>query len=225
VLGVTEETVGCGWPDATKLSAFDSSAESIRKLWRPERAPAGATAVQSRWDALPVATGDADLVTADGCLNILSWPREIEQVLAEVHRVLRPGGRFLARSTLRPPQPETLETILADLEAGRIGGAYALKVRIGTTLHADGLDGFSLHRMWRLWCDLFPDQETVPARFGWPLASFTFGTDYVDHDIRLVYPTLDELVAAAESWFRVAAIEYGGYELAERCPTLLLEPR
>jgi hypothetical protein len=82
-----------------------------------------------------------------------------------------------------------------------------------------------MHRMWRLWCELFPDQEAIPARFGWPLGTFTFGTDYVEHDIRLVYPTLDELVASAAPWFRVAGIEYGGYELAERCPTLLLEPR
>jgi SAM-dependent methyltransferase len=225
VLGVTEETVGCHWPAGTRLRAFDASPETIRTLWRPDLAPAGATAERADWAALPVATGDADLVTADGCLNIIAWPGEVRQVLAEVRRMLRPGGRFLVRSTLRPPQPEALETILEDLEAGRIAGAYALKVRIGTTLHDDGIGGFSMHDMWKMWLRLFPDQETVPARFGWPVGAFTFGTDYADQDIRLVYPTFDELLATVEPWFRLASVEHGRYELADRCPTLLLEPK
>jgi SAM-dependent methyltransferase len=225
VLGVTPETMACAWPPDTRLHGFDRSETAIGTLWDPARAPAGATADVADWTALPLPSGSVDLVAADGSLNCVDWPDTAARVFAEVHRMLRPGGRFVVRSTLRLLRPEALDTILADLEAGQIRGPYALKVRIGTILHDQGLNGFSMFEMWKLWHRLFPDQEAVAARFGWPIGSFTMVDTYHQHDIRLVYPTGDELVAAVDPWFRVVETVTGSYELADRCPTFVLERR
>jgi len=224
MLGVTAETATCAWPPATRLRAFDSSPDVIARLWPAERTPAGASAEVADWSAMPVETGAIDLVAADGALGCPPWPEEAAAVVAEVRRVLRPGGRFVARTSLRPERSETLEEILDDLEAGRIGGPFALKQRVAAALHTDGLAGMSMRAMWELWQELFPDQKAVAERFGWPFMAFTMPHDYRP-DIRLVYPTLAELRALLAPHFRELECLYGSYELAERCPTLVLEPR
>ena len=43
-------------------------------------------------------------------------------------------------------------------------------------------------------------------------------------DAYLYYPTLDELRAAFASYFEEVGFSTGSYELAERCPTLVLAP-
>jgi SAM-dependent methyltransferase len=163
-----------------------------------------------------------DLAAADGSLVCIPWPEEAAAVVAEVRRTLRRGGRFVARTFLRPDTPETLEIILDDLEAGRIGGPYVLKTRVGAALHTGGLAGMSMRNMWELWQELFPDQRGTAERFGWPFQSFTMLHDY-QPDIRIVYPTLDELRALLAPHFREVDCVYGRYELSERCPTLVLE--
>jgi hypothetical protein len=101
----------------------------------------------------------------------------------------------------------------------------ALKVRIGSTLQRSAGQGYSMHALWRLWQRLFPDPDGVADRFGWPLESFALVRDYADDDVRLVYPTVVELRDALAPFFSEVGYSQGSYELAERCPTLVLERR
>ena len=224
ILGLTIETAISAWPQSTRLRAFDGSADAIAILWPPDGTPSDASAECARWTALPVADQALDLVTADGSLVCVDYPDGARAVFEEVHRVLRPGGRFVARTFLRPAQPEALATILADLESGQIDNPFVLKLRVDAALH-DGLSGFSMHEKWLLWRELFPDQEATARRFGWPLRTFALPASFETQDLRFVYPTIDELRAIFSSCFRELELCVGRYELAERCPTLVLEPR
>lgn len=223
ILGLTIETATCAWPENTRISAFDSSADAIAILWPPAGSPPGASAELARWTALPVADQTLDLVTADGSLVCVDYPDGARAVFEEVRRVLRPGGRFVARTFLRPEPSETLADILDDLEAGSIHNPFVLKLRVDSALH-EGLSGFSMHEKWLLWRQIFPDQEATARRFGWPLRTFALPPSFETQDLRFVYPTIDELRAVFSPFFRELEVSVGRYELAERCPTFVLEP-
>lgn len=222
MLGVTQEIAGCDWPAGTRLTAFDSSRESIKRLWPAPGTPAGATAHCGDWAHLPLADATVDIVTADGSLVCLRYPDGMAKVVGEVHRVLRGGGRFVVRTFLRPEVPETIEQIIADLHGGRIGNPFVLKLRVDAALH-EGSSGFSMQRKWHLWQTLFPDQPATARAFNWPLASLAILPDFEHRDLRFVYPTLSELRALFAPEFVELECAIGGYELSDRSPTLVLE--
>jgi arsenite methyltransferase len=61
-------------------------------------------------EALPVETGSADVVISNGVINLCA---DKQAVFAEIHRVLRPGGRlqFADIANGRPVPPEALRDI------------------------------------------------------------------------------------------------------------------
>jgi hypothetical protein len=126
---------------------------------------------------------------------------------------------------LRPDQPETLEQVVAALEAGEIGNGSALRVRIGAALHPNNLGGFRLRQLWEQWQRLIPDVEAAAEALGWPPATLRMIDVSSANDFRIVYPTLAELRALFAPDFEEIECVYGGYELAEWSPTLVLEPR
>lgn len=67
---------------------------------------------------LPFPTGSVDCLHAGAALHC--WPR-LEAALAEVHRVLKPGGRFYA-STFS----ESLPMVVSQRRGGRGGGGFYL---------------------------------------------------------------------------------------------------
>jgi SAM-dependent methyltransferase len=224
MLGVTPETAGCAWPAGTRLRAFDGSPEMLRNLWPAPGTPAGATAEIADWAALPLATGEADLVTADNSLAVVYWPEPVQSVVAEIRRVLRPGGRFVLRQPMLPDEPETLAEILDDLFAGRIGTPGVAKARIWATLHRPGWDGMMLQEMRDLWWGLFPHPEATAQKLGWSPECFAMQEKIADGR-RTTCVTREQLHAIFDPHFRMIETVTGSYELAERFPTLVLEPR
>ena len=73
---------------------------SAGELGRACRASPGARLVRADARALPLVGGTADAVTASMALMVLD---PVAAVLAEVTRVLRPGGRLVATVPTRPP--------------------------------------------------------------------------------------------------------------------------
>jgi SAM-dependent methyltransferase len=222
ILGVTAETVACAWPRGTRLRAFDRSQAIIDTLWGALGLPDGATVERANWVTLPLADGSVDLVTGDGSLSCVELD-EMAPAIAEVARILRPRGRFVIRTFLRPEDPETVDAILADLDAGRIGSPSVLKMRM-TALVSDGQGCCSIRARVGMWRELFPDPETTASRLGWPLRAFIEPRDYADKDLILILPTLAQLHALLAPHFREIEHVVGGYELGERSPTLVLEP-
>ena len=101
VLGVTPELVQLPWQGTVDLRAFDQSAEMIARVWTPN--PNIASEVQvARWQELPAADQSLDAVIGDGSLYVLESLDEYVSVLTQVHRVLRPGGRFVCLEFSRP---------------------------------------------------------------------------------------------------------------------------
>jgi SAM-dependent methyltransferase len=193
-------------------------------LWPAPGTPETARAEVADWEALPLPDGQTDLIAADLSLAVAHWPQHVTAVLREIRRILRPGGRFVVRQPILPDQPETLGTILADLHAGRIGTPGALKARMWATLHKPGWDGMMLQEMRDLWWELFPDPDTIAPQFGW--TPETFAMQYrIAEGRRTTCVTHEQLHEVIDPHFRQLEYVVGSYELAERFPTLVLEPR
>lgn len=92
--------------------------------------------------ALPFGDGAFDLTAA---ITVLCHLPEREQVLREMVRVTRPGGRVLivdgeyAANQIRHPDPETTQKVLAGWRAGSIDDPYLMR-RIVGFIQAAGLE-------------------------------------------------------------------------------------
>jgi SAM-dependent methyltransferase len=224
MLGVTPQTATLDWPTNVRLTAFDNSAAMIAELWPASGTPANAQAVLADWTRLPPETGTVDLVAGDHSLGVLAWPEGVEKVLAEVRRILRPDGRFVLRTFLRPGQREDLEAIVADLEAGRIRSAGNARARFAAWRHDRGTEGISVQDLKDLFKSYVPDPDEAVRRYGWNRGPSDIPTTE-GNERRFVFPTLAELRAAIAPWFREVETVTASYELAERFPTMVLEPR
>jgi SAM-dependent methyltransferase len=87
---------GAGW-SGIGIDLSWTAIVQARQLHPPE--PDGCLFVRADVLSLPFATGTFALVTDRGCFHYLE-PERWAQYAAEVHRVLRPGGRFLLRACL-----------------------------------------------------------------------------------------------------------------------------
>lgn len=126
---------GCGTGDLAAhlagigydVTACDSSTEMMRELVR--RRPAlPAVMLDADWRRLPIDSGAYDAVIAS---SVLEYVDDVDRVLAELARMLRPGGVLLA-TVPDPRHPlRRLERVLVPI-ARRIGGvpAFALGRRV-----------------------------------------------------------------------------------------------
>lgn len=77
--------------------------------------PAGWVLRKARGEALPFEDASFNPVTASWVLHVLE-PETRERVISEVHRVLKPGGRF-GSITIAPPQSHLARLLTAPVRA------------------------------------------------------------------------------------------------------------
>lgn len=225
LLGVTPELAGMRWPRGTRLVAFDRCPGMLAEVWPGAALGRGghaAHAVRADWLALPAADASLDAVVGDGCYTLLDAPRGYRALGREVARALAPGGCFAMRFFVRPERPEPVDAVFADLRAGRIGSFHAFKWRLAMALHGSLAEGVAVADVWAAWAAREGDADALAARLGWPAAEVRTIDAYRDAPARYTFPTLAEARAALAEHFVERACHAGGYELGDRCPTLLM---
>lgn len=225
VLGLTPETIACRWRSETQLQAIDHSPAVMAMLWPNPGAPPGAQAVLGSWEHLPFPDASVDLVCGDGCQIGLRWPDGYETFHREVRRVLKPSGRFLTRVFMRPETKEPLSDIQRDFSHGHIGSVHVLKLRILAALQAaGGPGGTRLDDAWQVW-STFASEAERKHRPGWTRREIGTIDRYRGVQTRFFLPTLAEFRSATHPCYIEESCVTGSYELAERCPTLVMTPR
>jgi SAM-dependent methyltransferase len=224
LLGVTPEIAGCRWPESTRLTAIDSSPAMIHALWPAPGIPAASRVICADWRNMPLGSGTIDFIAGDGCNAALSFPIDVSAMLSQVARVLRPGGMFVSRVFVRPEPIETVEDIERDLASGRIGSIHVLKWRLFAALCEDPAVGVRLADVWTVWNGM----RALAARYGpergWtPPEISTIEIYRGDVETRFNFPTLAQLRAVISQHFSEQCFIVGGYELADRCPLMVLE--
>lgn len=220
VLGLTPEIVACRWPERSFLCATDHSAAMLRMLWPPDRVPANAAALRADWLRMPLASASTDMIAGDGCYAIFP-PQGGLDFLAEMRRVLRPGGTLVLRTYLRREREETLADAASDLAAGRISGVHALKLRLWGVLHGPIGSGILLADVWRAWKSMPSLPPALRNVRGWTEEELATIEGYRDLQVRYYLPTLAEFRRQTAPYFREVKYGVGGYEYAERCPTFV----
>ena len=224
LLGVTPEIASMRWPAGTSLLALDFSEAMIRGVWR---APEGVPAMVARadWTAMPVRDGACDVVVGDGNLTSLSYPGEYAAFADETRRVLREPGTLVLRLFARPERPDPLDTVFADLRAGRIREPALLPWRIAMALHGTLAEGVRAGAVWEAWCERVPRAVALFEALGWPpqaLGSleWTRGQEYV-----MRFPTVGEVEDLLAHGYERTICRTPAYEGGELYPTVVFTPR
>lgn len=224
LLGVTPELVGMAWPSGSRLLPLDRSAEMIHAIL-PPRASVPMTPVCASWLEQPFCDDSLDCVVGDGCFTVLENIDAYRRLCRELCRVLRPGGCFVIRLFVQAPERESATAVFDDLAAGSIGSFHAFKWRLAMALHHNLNEGVSVSDIWRRWIQAGVAAEDLAARSGWLLDAIRTIEVYRDSPARYTFPTLGEAREVLGETFDELECHVPGYELGDRCPTLLLRAR
>jgi hypothetical protein len=82
-------------------------------------------------------------------------------------------------------------------------------------------EGVRLNDIWKTWFNAGIDKSALMAKTGWREEAIKTIEFYRGQEPRWSFPTLAEVLAIVLESFEELAIHVAGYELAERCPTLV----
>lgn len=218
MLGVTPELVAMAWPAGSTVLAVDREPAMIAALFPPGP---DRRAVVGEWLALPAADGAIDAVVGDGCASLFACPDGYRALAAELARACAPGGCVILRLFVLPPRRESLADIAAALAAGAIGSIDVLKWRLAMALAGDDRS-VEMSAILGAFDAIVPDRAALAAATGWPRSVIDHLDTYRVSRTRLAFPTLAESIAALAPAFARHEIHTPGYELGDRCPTLVL---
>lgn len=215
LLGVTPELAEL----SSRLTAIDNSAAMIAALWTSKH-----VALQGDWLNLPFPPGSFDIIIGDGCLTLLSYPMQYEKFFEQLNRVITPGGRILLRVFVSPEHGESRELVCQDALSGKMKSFHAFKWRLSMAIASESADhNFNVAETHAAFDRLIPDRNLLAAATGWRADEIETIDFYRGSAARYSYPTLSQVRKTLHPALKETGLICGHYELAERCPILILE--
>ena len=219
LLGVTPELASL----PIRLVAMDNSAAMIGALWPGNQA--GRNVVQGDWLDMPFVANSFDNIIGDGSLTLLSYPLQYERLFAQLSRTLKPDGKILIRFFVSPEQGETCADVCHEAISGRIGSFHAFKWRLSMAVGTETKSpDISVADTYAAFNHLLPDRQQLASATGWSHEDIATIELYCGSPARYSYPTLSQLRRVFPPYLKETRLMQGSYELAERCPMLVLEP-
>ncbi|HEV2365071.1 MAG TPA: methyltransferase domain-containing protein [Caulobacteraceae bacterium] len=220
-LGVTAELAEIG----ERLIAVDRSEAMLAQRW-PGDTPRRRV-VRGDWLSCPFAPASFSAAIGDGSFNCLVWPDQYEKLLNELVTVLSPAGRIVVRAYLTPEPGESISAVLAAAAARRIGSFHAFKWRMAMAAVAQaGRPNLCVQSLRDLVVRHYPDRAALAEMTGWPREDIDTIDVYDGSAEVYSFPTFAEFSACAgAAWSEPSRLDAGAYELAERCPLIILERR
>ena len=211
-------------PEIARLAArgvaVDWNEAMVRLAWEDGD---GHRAIVGDWLGLPLRQGCVDIAFGDAPMSMLDWPGPYHGFLANVARVLRPGGRMVLRCFVGPDEAETVAAVAAAALAGEIAAFSAFKLRFNMAAfaaEAGSNDGARIHRMFQR---QVPDRERLCRATGWARAEVDSMDAYEGGLSLHSYPTRAEIAGVLPAGWRWRFVESGDYALVERCPLLVVD--
>lgn len=222
ILGVTPELVQIDWPASVRLVAVDHSADMIAQVWRPSSSVASSVN-QADWRQLPFVDHALSLAIGDGVLTVLPSLAQYSEVFTELKRALRPGGRLILRCFVKPPNNEPVWRIAEDALLGRIKSFHAFKWRLAMSLCRAPDFSVPVRRIHTVFSETFQDRAVLASASGWSLQAINTIDAYRDAHTVYTFPSLEVIRKISGANFKFEGARYGSYELADRCPILVLD--
>ena len=216
MLGVTPAVYRLPWPPHSTVRAVDRSLPMIQHVWP---GPVGSAQV-GEWARLPFPAEQFDRVISDGGLAFFG-PTSIDGPRAEVARVLRPGGLFVARVYVWD-ENETLNRVIDDLESGVLATANEMRIRSWSALQTSLDIGVSLSAAFDGIVARVGSVESLIERSG--LAADQFVPFLASAGSTLRY-TMWPSEVLIEAWtrsgeFELASVTVPEHHLGSLCPVL-----
>lgn len=225
LLGVTPEIAKANWPQEVELIAVERVQAMIDSLWPGDTD--SRKAICADWLDVPFSDQSFDLAIGDGCLTAVGFPDELSRLLASVRRCLRRDGYLMLRLFCRPDVAETPDAVIAALQSGAIGSFNAFKWRLAMAVQgiADAPD-VGVDEVWRVWNAARIDAPALAAARGWAPEQVRTMELYRGSPARYNFMRFDQTIRhLQQAGFDQLATRSGSYELAERCPHVLLRKR
>lgn len=222
ILGVTPETVQINWP-AASLVAVDASPSIIESMWRPNpRIPS--RVVRAHWQDMPLDDASVDAAVGDGSFNALSDFDDLPAVLRELHRVLKPGGILAIRCFVKRPPMPSIDEIGAAALRGEFPHSAAFRMPFTLSMAGEGtlVKLAELHGEFQR---LFPDRDHLARVTGWSRTDIDRADCDDGSEMRLNFPTLDQLAESVAPWFEIQGTSFGTYTQSQYCPTVAMRRR
>jgi SAM-dependent methyltransferase len=219
ILGVTPE-----FADMTSdIIALDRNYSMVRHIWpgntRTRRAIVG------NWLNQNFLADCFSLCLADGSLNLLELPGEVDQACTELARVMKRGGRFICRVLLAPDRSESISDLRAAVASGAIRNFHAFKCRLAAAMVTQpSTPNVKVHEIFELFSELFRDRGRLVEMTGWSRDEVDTIDFYQGSKTIMNFPTRRHVASVvSQSLSNVRFLEIGTYELAEHCPLLIAE--
>ena len=157
---------------------------------------------------------------------LLEFPQQQAQLFSEVVRVLKPGGRMVLRAFVCAAQTESPQQVCHEALQGNIKGFHAFKWRLSMAI-ASQTPGytFRIAETLRTFDRHVPDRQQLTDATGWAIQDVDTLDLYRDSTALYSYPPLSQLRKLLPKALVEIDLMNGHYELAERCPLLVLERR
>ena len=223
ILGVTPELYRLPWPGGADVVAVDHTPAMIETLW-----PGPSSAVIcADWTDLPLEPRSRDVVLGDGVFHLLAHPEGQAGLVANLARVVGPGGVVALRLfvPLAAADRETAESVLDELLAGRIANLNLLKLRLGMALQPDAEVGVGVASVYATVRQAAPDLSVLAATLGWDLDHLLAIESYRESSTRYWFVTVDQVRDLFAGAFDLETVHVPSYDLGERCPTVVLRRR
>ncbi len=176
------------------------------------------------WKAMPLADASAGGAMGDGALTMLAWPGDAVKLLAQLHRIVRPGGPIVLRCFATPDDHPDVAAVCAEAVSG-MRSFHAFKLRFNMAVARESADiAVPSETLFDRFQTIFPDRSILAAASGWSLDVIAEIDAYRGSSYIHCYPSRVELADLLTAhWPGSHAFhETGGYPLADHCPLLLL---
>jgi hypothetical protein len=219
LLGVTPELADIG----AHLTAVDRNEEMLTYIWPGDTGRRRARI--GDWRNLQLGNNIFGSCIGDGSLNAVMFPDDIVKILHGVSEALQPGGRFVCRLYATPTRCETLHDVHTAALIGGIQSFHALKWRVAmATVAAQDNPNIRVTAILDNFECLFPDRNTLTQRCGWPQDIIDTIDVYRGSTDTYCFPTAEQILSLVPSAFvHTRLVDSGNYELAERCPLLVMD--
>lgn len=221
LLGVTPQFAGIGG----QLVAVDRNFSMVLNIWPGNNA--ARCAIVSDWQCMAFPADTFSACIGDGSLTALRSPDQHERLFAELGRVLRPAARFVCRLFAPPDVGETIAAVREATLSGGIRNFHAFKWRLAMALALEKADAnVPVRDVFAAFNRMFGDRDELVRITGWNREHIDT-IDFYEHSISAFsFASRRQLAEAASQTFSgVRFVPSGTYELAERCPLLVMQRR
>ena len=204
------------------ITAVDRVEAVVRHRW-PGNTPIR-RAIVGDWLKLPFADGSFAACIGDGSMNALD-SRNAALLYGSIARVLLSGGKFVCRVYLTPDIGETISMVARAPWQSPIRSFVYFKFRLGMAIAAESAQpNVPVKSIYDVFAVNFPDRDRLAAATGWDRSEIDRIELYKSSSDVYYFPTGRQVLSNVPGDFSNAHfVPVGTYELAERCPLLVME--